>query len=132
MSGQSAAAAGSKRPTVLIVDDEPTIRLLVRATLEEAGYRSIEAADGRDALELARSERPDAVLLDIAIPHVSGLDVCRQLRQRPETAGTPVLFLTGLGHAEEQQAAGEAGGQGCIFKPFQPADLVSRLAEALR
>lgn len=119
-------------PAVLVVDDEPAIRALIRATLERAGYGVLEAADGAQALRLAAGQRPALVLLDMALPRVSGLETCRQLKANAATAHAPVLFLTGLAQPAEAQAAREAGAVGCISKPFQPERLVSAVAEALR
>lgn len=118
-------------PTILVVDDEPTIRLLVRAALEGTGYRLIEASDGLSALQVALSERPDVVLLDIALPRLSGLEVCRRLKEDPATASAPVLLITGLVQEAERQAAEEVGAQAFIAKPFSPAALVSQVEDAL-
>lgn len=118
--------------TILVVDDEPSIRTLVRATLERAGYHVIEAADGANALHKAQSQRPDLILLDIALPQLSGLEVCRRLRARPDTAAAPVLLLTGLLQGPELQAGYSAGAQGCIAKPFTPSALVQKVGDALR
>jgi two-component system alkaline phosphatase synthesis response regulator PhoP len=118
-------------PTILVVDDEPTIRLLVRAALEGTGYRLIEASDGLSALQVALSERPDVVLLDIALPRLSGLEVCRRLKENPATASAPVLLLTGLVQESERQAAEEVGARAFIAKPFSPAALVSHVEDAL-
>lgn len=118
--------------TILVVDDEPTIRTLVRAAFEQTGYRMLEAADGVGALETARRERPDLILLDIALPRLSGLEVCRQLKNDPATAGADVLFLTGFAQQAEREAAQEAGGQGFITKPFSPAALVTQVTQTLQ
>ena len=82
--------------TILVVDDEPTIRRLIRSTLEPQGHQILEAADGILGLKLAGLEQPDLVLLDIALPQLSGLEVNRRLQSNPETATIPVLYLTGL------------------------------------
>ncbi len=119
-------------PTVLVVDDEPTIRVLVRASLQETGCRILEAVDGRSALDLARDGHPDLMLLDIALPRLSGLEVCRQLKADPATASMPILLLTGLVQPAERQAAKEAGAEGFIPKPFSPAALVAQVEDALR
>ncbi len=118
--------------TVLVVDDEPTIRVLVRAALEGTGCRILEAVDGPSALDLARGGRPDLVLLDIALPGLSGLEVCRQLNDDPATASMPILLLTGLVQQAERQAAAEVGAQGFIAKPFSPAALVGQIEDTLR
>lgn len=113
------------RFTVLIVDDEPAIRRLVRAALEPSGYRILEARDGPEAIAAAGSQAPDLVLLDVGLPGMSGLDVKRWLRRTPAMARTPVLFLTGLG--------GAAGipPESRIDKPFAPAKLLDRVSDAL-
>ncbi len=118
-------------PTILVVDDEPTIRLLVRAALAGTEYRLLEAVDGASALEAARSRRPDLILLDIALPRLSGLEVCRRLKEDPATAIMPVLLLTGLAQQAERRAADDVGAQGLIAKPFSPAALVQQIADTL-
>lgn len=123
---------GNETPaTILIVDDEPAIRVLMDAALESAGFRVLEAADGYAALEAARHGHPDLVLLDIGLPGLSGLEVCRRLRDDPQTVGTPVLFLTGLGREAELEAAAAVGAQGVITKPFSPTTLVEQIASKL-
>jgi len=119
-------------PAILIVDDEPTIRALVRSVLEGRGYRTVEAADGISALKLAVPERPDLILLDVALPGLSGLEVCRRLKNSPATASIPVLLLTGVLQQAERQIGADAGAQGFIAKPFSPAALVAQIDEALR
>ena len=118
--------------SILVVDDQPTIRKLVRAALDGKGYRLLEAADGPSALETARRERPDLVLLDIALPQLSGTEVCRRLKEAPATAGIPVLLLTGMIQQAKQGAAQAAGAQGCIEKPFNPRTLTTQIAELLQ
>ena len=118
--------------TILLVDDEPTIRVLIRASLAGTGYRLIEAADGATGLELARRERPDLILLDIVLPRLSGLEVCWALKEDPATAGMPVYLLTGLVQQTERKTAKEHGAQGFIAKPFSPAALVACIDEALQ
>ncbi len=111
-------------PTILVVDDEPVIRTLVRLTLEPEGYEVVEAAGGSEALALAEAHHPDLALLDVALPQLSGLEVARQLGDR-----TPVLFLTGLSPDEESMACSSV--RGSIEKPFSPATLLRRVEETL-
>jgi len=118
-------------PTILLVDDEPTIRYLLRASLEGRGYRLIEADDGPSALRSAQSELPDLILLDIALPGLNGLEVCHRLKDDPATATTPVFLLTGYVDQAKRDAAERAGAEGFIAKPFSPAALVARIEEAL-
>ncbi|MEX1254612.1 MAG: response regulator [Dehalococcoidia bacterium] len=117
--------------TILVVDDEPAIRAFVQAALQQANHRVLEAGDGSSALRVASAEQPDLVLLDIALPHLSGIEVCRQLRREPDTSRTPVLFLTGLPDQGAQDTAG-SGAQGYLAKPFSPGQLISRVDDALR
>lgn len=118
--------------TVLVVDDQPAIRVLVRASLRETGHRLLEAADGLSALRMARRERPALILLDIAIPGMNGLEVCRRLKEDPATAAIAVLLLTGLTQQDPEQTAKAAGAEACITKPFSPSSLVTQIAGALR
>ncbi len=119
-------------PTILVVDDEPTIRVLVRAALERAGYHLLEAADGVSALEIAQSRRPDLIVLDIALPQLSGLEVCRRLKEDPATAAAPILLLTGFVQEAQRQAGARAGAEGFIAKPFSPAALLAQIELALQ
>ena len=118
--------------TILVVDDEPTIRVLVRAVLEGTAHRIVDAADGEHGLAIARCERPDLVLLDVALPRMSGLEVCARLKRDPATAAIPILLLSGLVQEPERRAAAEAGADGFIAKPFSPAALVAQIEETLR
>jgi len=135
---QNPALAGSVRAgsvrsanTVLVVDDEASIRRLARVALEQAGLRVLEAGDGATALETARRQRPDVILLDLALPRMSGLEVCRRLRETPPTAKIPVLVITGLLDQARQEAIAQAGAAGVIEKPFTPASLARRVAATL-
>jgi DNA-binding response OmpR family regulator len=123
----SATPVASDIPTVLIVDDEPAIRLLASRTLEGAGYRTVQAHDGESALQAAALGKPNLVLLDIALPGVNGLEVCRRLRDT--RLDTSVLLLSGL---PLSQAGAPLGVSGCIEKPFSPSSLLEHVAEALR
>ena len=112
-------------PTILVVDDERTIRMLVRLTLEPHGYDVVEAAGGAEALALAEAHHPDLALLDVALPKLSGLEVARRLGD-----STPVLFLTGL--PPDDEALDSSGVRGSIEKPFSPAVLLRRIEETLQ
>jgi CheY-like chemotaxis protein len=118
-------------PSVLIVDDDPSIRKLVATTLEDvAGFELVEAADGDEALELAREEAPAIVLLDIDMPGIDGLEACRRLRAQPQTAEATVVMLTAAAGEEAERAAEEAGADLFITKPFSPLELL-RLVDDL-
>jgi CheY-like chemotaxis protein len=125
------SGAALDAPVILVVDDEPSIRTLIGAALRAQGYRVLQAADGLQALDLAARGRPSLVLLDIALPLLSGHDVLRRLRQTPATASTPVLLLSGLASSLEEEQARGLGAQGVIGKPFTPAELLRRVAQAL-
>lgn len=116
---------------ILVVDDEPTIRILVRAALEGSGHLLLEAADGEEGLRLARAAHPDLVLLDIALPRLSGLEVCQRLKRDRATSSTPVLLLTGFVQQSDRRAAQEAGAEGFIAKPFSPAALLALVRDVL-
>jgi len=117
--------------TILAVDDEPSIRRLLRVSLEMQGYRVLEAADGANALRLARQERPDLAIIDVALPRLSGLDVCRLLHEHPLTSRTAVLLLSGLLPPPESEHLARAGAQGWLAKPFTPAALLGRVQSIL-
>jgi CheY-like chemotaxis protein len=111
--------------SVLIVDDDPFIRKLVSTTLEDvAGFEPTEAPDGTEALELARSEPPALVFLDIDMPGIDGYEVCRRLRAEPETAQTTIVMLTAAAGEEAERAAEDAGADLFLTKPFSPLELL--------
>jgi CheY-like chemotaxis protein len=123
-------SAPPDRP-ILIVDDEPAIRALLRTTLRSAGWHTVEAADGIQALDLAARAHPALVLLDLALPRMDGLEVCRRLRADARTARTPLLLITGLAAEADERAARAAGAQGLLTKPFRPAELEAKIRRAL-
>jgi CheY-like chemotaxis protein len=109
--------------TVLVVDDEPTIRTLVNAILEGSGVRTLEAADGPEALEMARRHQPDLVLLDVVMPRMDGFAVCQRIKAEKSMARAPVLLLTALVQESDHQRARSVGADGIVQKPFSPAVL---------
>ncbi|HXK32403.1 MAG TPA: response regulator [Dehalococcoidia bacterium] len=112
--------------TILLVDDEPVVRALLKVALEPTGSRFVEAADGCAALEAAWREQPDAVLLDVGLPKLSGIDVCRALKTHPRPPR--VLLITGNQYADETH---ECGADGVIAKPFDPAALLGEVESLL-
>lgn len=109
--------------TVLVADDEPTIRTLVNAILEGCGVCTLEAADGPEALDMARRYQPDLVLLDVVMPRMDGFTVCQRMKAEKSMALTPVLLLTALAQESDHQRARRVGADGIVQKPFSPAVL---------
>lgn len=111
--------------TILVADDEPAIVELIRFTLEDPQVLIVEAADGAAALELARRVRPELALLDVHMPQLSGLEVCRRLRQLPDCARTRVVMLTAAAQAEDRRRGLAAGADHYLTKPFSPLELLT-------
>jgi DNA-binding response OmpR family regulator len=112
-------------PTVLVVDDEPHIIELVRITLEDDRVRVVVAADGQDALAAALAERPDVVLLDVNLPDLSGLEVCRRLRADTRTQDTKIVMLTAAAQRDDVERGRAAGADEYLTKPFSPVRLLT-------
>jgi two-component system alkaline phosphatase synthesis response regulator PhoP len=115
--------------TILVIDDEPKILQIARDYLENAGYRVIEAGDGQGALQRAQSEQPDLVVLDLGLPGMDGLDVCRQLRRNSDV---PIIMLTARGEESDKLVGLELGADDYIVKPFSPKEMVARVRAVLR
>jgi CheY-like chemotaxis protein len=122
-------AALRHKTTVLIADDDPDVMDVIVETLEPEGYRVLTASDGDTALQIARDERPDIVVLDWMMPGQDGLSVCRALRQEldPKLAEVPVILITGRADAQDTAAGFNAGVTDYLTKPFKPTHLVARL-----
>jgi DNA-binding response OmpR family regulator len=116
--------------TILIADDEPHIVELVRITLEDDRVRVIEAADGATALRLAEELEPELVFLDVNLPDVSGLEVCRRLRRQMGTNGVPIVLLSAAAQQDDVMRGMTAGATHYLTKPFSPVRLLS-LVETL-
>src|SRR5437870_6428815 len=117
---------------ILIVEDEPDIRKLVHYNLTQERFKVLEAEDGEKALKIVRQEKPDLVILDLMLPSLSGLEVCRILRERPETARLPVLMLTAKAGEADRVVGLEMGADDYLTKPFSPRELVARVRAILR
>jgi putative two-component system response regulator len=118
--------------TILVGDDEPVARHVLRRALEPAGYRVLEAADGEEVLRLVGAERPDLVVLDISMPGVDGIDVCRRIKAGEATSLTPVIHVTGSILRDQRLAALEAGTDEFLTKPFDIEELLIRVRSLLR
>jgi two-component system phosphate regulon response regulator PhoB len=116
---------------ILLVEDDPDIRHLVAYKLVRAGFEVTEAADGADALAAVREHTPDLVILDVRMPMMSGLDVCRELREDPRTAETPIIMLTARSRPQDIEQAYAAGATDYFVKPFSPRELQERVEAAL-
>jgi two-component system phosphate regulon response regulator PhoB len=118
--------------TVLVVDDERDIVELVRYNLAEAGFRVVSASDGRQALDLARRDRPDLIVLDLMLPVMPGAEVARLLKQDEKTRDIPILMLTARGSEVDRVVGFELGADDYVVKPFSPRELVLRVQAILR
>jgi two-component system alkaline phosphatase synthesis response regulator PhoP len=119
-------------PTVLLVEDERDIAELVRYHVEKAGMGYVHAEDGGTALRLARGAPPDVVVLDLMLPGLDGLEVCRQLRRDPATRDLPIIMLTARGEEVDRVVGLELGADDYVVKPFSPRELVARVRAVLR
>ena len=116
---------------MIIADDEPSVRLLVQATIGTDDYNVLEATDGNEAWSLIQEHQPSLVLLDIRMPGRTGLEILRAIRLDPNLAGTKVILLTASALASDMTAGLAAGADHYLTKPFSPRDLLSRVDEAL-
>ncbi len=114
---------------ILIVDDDPNIREVIGFALEKSGYATSFAADGLAALEAARTTLPDLIVLDIGLPEMDGLSVCREIRK---TSEVPILFLTAMDDEVDRILGLEIGGDDYVTKPFSPRELVARIKAILK
>jgi len=117
---------------VLVVEDEPDIRRLVVLHLEREGFRCRTAANGLDALREAKANVPDLVVLDLMLPGIDGLEVCRRLRSDASTAGVPIIMLTAKSDEVDRVVGLEVGADDYVAKPFSPKELVARVRAVLR
>ena len=117
--------------TVLIVDDEPAIVQLVRVTLESSRVRVLEASDGATAIDRAIRLRPDLILLDVDLPDVSGLDVCRRLKREEAMAQTKIVMLTAAAQQDDVARGFAAGADQYLTKPFSPVRLLALVEQLM-
>ena len=118
--------------TILIVDDEPAQLELLRYNLEKAGFETVQADNGRRAIDLVEDADPDLVVLDWMMPEASGIDVCRELRARAATRLLPIIMLSARGEEGDRALGLDTGADDYITKPFSPRELVSRVKALLR
>ena len=113
--------------TVMVVDDEPKIVQLARDYLEHAGFAVVVAHDGRAALAAARSHKPDLVVLDLGLPEIDGLELCRRVRARVDEVYVPIIMMTAMTSEQERLEGFAAGADDYVIKPFQFEELLARV-----
>lgn len=120
-----------ERPLILIADDDPDLRRMVRLQLEELPFDLLEANDGANTLELILTEAPDLVILDVMMPELTGWEILRYLRGKPELADTGVLMLTGIGETLNELSSPMYGADDYIDKPFKARELLKKVKNIL-
>jgi two-component system alkaline phosphatase synthesis response regulator PhoP len=123
---------GSRPLKILIVDDEKDIVDLVAYNLEKEGYETLKAFDGEKALQVVRTKTPDLVILDLMLPGIQGLEVCKRIRKVTETAAIPIIMLTAKGEEIDKVLGLEVGADDYITKPFSVKELLARVKAVLR
>lgn len=117
---------------ILIVDDEKDLVDLLSYNLEKEGYAVLRAYDGEEALKILRSRKPDLILLDLMLPGVQGMEICKIVRKTPETAGLPIIMLTARGEEVDRIVGLEMGADDYVTKPFSVRELLARVRAVLR
>jgi DNA-binding response OmpR family regulator len=112
---------------VLLADDDPALRRLIGTTLGTKDFDLLQAVDGEEALRIARQQHPEIVLLDVNMPKMDGFEVCRQLKNEPETAGIKVVMLTARAADVDRARGREAGADDYFIKPFSPLQLLNKV-----
>jgi len=120
------------KPHLTVVEDEAALVELLRYNFEKEGFRVTTATDGEAALVTIAESKPDLVILDWMLPHVSGLEVCRQLRRKSETRDLPIIMLTARGEEADRVRGLEVGADDYVAKPFSPSELIARVRAVLR
>lgn len=117
---------------ILIVDDESTFLEALQVRLEANGYSVVSASDGQEGLEKAKEEKPDMILLDVMMPKMNGYQVCRELKQNPETKGIKIIMLTAKAQESDKFWGQECGTDSYVTKPFENEELLKRIEEVLK
>ncbi len=121
-----------KREKIVVIEDEPDIREVIEYNLTREGYRVRSTRDGEDGLRLVREEAPDVVLLDLMLPALDGIDVCRQLKADPLTRAIPIVMVTAKGEESDIVLGLGVGADDYVAKPFRPKELIARVKAVLR
>lgn len=119
-------------PQILIVEDEPPLVELIRYNLEKEGFGTSVAMDGEEAMLLVEEEQPDVILLDWMLPNLSGIEICRRLRERKATKSVPIIMLTARGEESDRIRGLDSGADDYMVKPFSPSELLARIRAVLR
>lgn len=120
------------RERVLVVDDEPDVRMLLRTNLRASGFDVLEAANGAEGLAIAKHDLPAVIILDLMMPEMNGIEVCRALRKHPPTSRIPILMLTAKTAEEDKVAGFEVGADDYVTKPFSPREVILRVRAVAR
>jgi two-component system phosphate regulon response regulator PhoB len=124
--------AGAEQPTVLVVEDEPAQREVLSYNFEAEGFRVAQAGNGEEALILVEEIAPDVIVLDWMLPSVSGIEVCRRLKSRPETRGVPIIMLSARSEEVDRVRGLETGADDYVIKPYSLVELMARVRTQLR
>lgn len=124
--------AGAEQPTVLVVEDEPAQREVLSYNFEAEGFRVAQAGNGEEALIMVEEISPDVIVLDWMLPSVSGIEVCRRLKSRPETRGVPIIMLSARSEEVDRVRGLETGADDYIVKPYSLVELTARVRTQLR
>lgn len=117
---------------ILIVEDDADIRQLVRLYLDREGFRTLQAATGTEALRMVKADKPDLLVLDLMLPEIDGIEICKRVRNAPETATLPIIMLTAKAEEADTVVGLELGADDYVTKPFSPKSLVARVKALLR
>jgi len=120
------------KPLVLVVEDEPGIAEMLKYNLEKEGFRAGVAGNGEEAMLMASEQTPHLILLDWMLPHLSGLEVCRQLRRSPKSKDIPIIMLTARGEEADRVRGLNSGADDYMVKPFSPTEMIARVRAVLR
>ncbi|MGH7255256.1 MAG: response regulator transcription factor, partial [Nitrospirales bacterium] len=119
-------------PKIVVIEDREDVVRVLKTYLEPEGFQVVAAATGEEGLRLVTREKPDVLILDLVLPGLDGLEVCRRLRRDPETAQLPILILSGKGEATDRVTGLEVGADDYVAKPFNATEMVSRVKALLR
>jgi CheY-like chemotaxis protein len=121
-----------KKNKILFIEDEPDQIMMISLRLEKNGYEVVPARDGEEGLRKAREEKPDLILLDVIMPGIDGLEVCRRLKEDPETRHIPVISTTAAGVDDIERRCFSAGADDCVRKPYASAELLAKIQHFLK